>query len=47
VSQAEAMARQRYSRDLAMDIAAEGMPDLLVGPANGALLPTKIVADTL
>jgi hypothetical protein len=41
------MARQRYSRDLAMDIAAEGMPDLLVGPANGALLPTKIVADTL
>ncbi len=36
------------SRDLAAEILATGQcPDLVFGLANGALLPTKIVADTL
>ncbi len=36
------------SRDLGAEIlAADRRPDLVVGLANGALLPTKIVSDTL
>jgi hypoxanthine phosphoribosyltransferase len=35
------------SRDLASTIDTTGRPDLLVGVANGALLPMKIVADEL
>lgn len=33
------------SHDLAIEILAVEKPDLLVGIANGALLPTKVVAD--
>jgi adenine/guanine phosphoribosyltransferase-like PRPP-binding protein len=35
------------SHDLAAEIMAVERPDLLVGIANGALLPTKIVADDI
>ena len=35
------------SRDLADIVDASGRPDLLVGVANGALLPIKVVADEL
>ena len=35
------------SRDLADDVASSGRPDMLVGLANGALLPMKVVADEL
>ena len=35
------------SHDLANEIETHGKPDLVVGLANGALMPTKIVADHL
>ena len=35
------------SHDLAAEILAVERPDLLVGIANGALLPTRIVADNI
>jgi hypoxanthine phosphoribosyltransferase len=39
---------QDQSRDLAKEILGyDGQPDMVVGPANGALLPAKIVADFL
>jgi hypoxanthine phosphoribosyltransferase len=38
---------EAQSRDLAAKIRASGTPDLLVGIANGALLPTKVVAEYL
>jgi hypoxanthine phosphoribosyltransferase len=38
---------EELSHDLASEIEAYGKPDLVVGLANGALLPTKIVAEHL
>ena len=35
------------SRDLADTIDLSGRPDMLVGVANGALLPMKVVSDEL